>query len=136
MKTHGIVRITKDLEVKYSQSNVAILRFSVAQNDYKREGHFFKCVAFNKNAENIAKYFSKGDRIYIEGDLWNNNYEKDGVMVYQDVITVQQFEFIENKTKQDNTQDNKQDYAQEYKQFKQKQEEQPKIDNGDSSLPF
>jgi len=93
-----VARITKDLELKYTNDNKAILRFSVAQNDYKKDGHFFNCVAFGKTAELIANYCHKGDMIFIQGELWNNNYDKpDGTKVYQDVITVNSIKFIESK---------------------------------------
>ena len=39
-----------------------------------------------------------GDRIFIEGEILNNNYtNKDGVKVYQDQVIVNRFEFLEKK---------------------------------------
>ena len=125
MKVNGLVRITKDLELKYNNDK-ALLQFSVAKNDYKKEGHFYNCVAFGKTAELIAQYFSKGSQIMIYGELWNNNYQnKDGVMIYQDKITVREFEFVDNKSQQEPK-----------PEYQSKSEVVPTLDVTEEMLPF
>ncbi|MCR4991964.1 MAG: single-stranded DNA-binding protein, partial [Lachnospiraceae bacterium] len=86
MKIYGLVRLTKDAEVRYSQAAqpMAIASFSVAApRKFRKEGEpeadFFECVAFGGKAEFISKYFKKGSRAFIEGDLRNDNYvNKEG----------------------------------------------------------
>ena len=70
-------RITKDLELKTTNSGTKILSFSVATNYvYKdQQGNkventeFHNVVTFGKQAETIAQYFVKGKEIYVEGRL-------------------------------------------------------------------
>ena len=101
MKVYGLVRVTKDIELKYTQNNKAIVNLSVAENQWngtENVGHFFNCIAFGKTAELLSKV-QKGDRINIvQAELSNNNYQKnDGTMVYKDQITIFKFDFIEKK---------------------------------------
>ena len=95
-------RFTADPEVRYTQDNKAIARFSLAVNRrFKQEGQpdadFFNYVAFGKTAEFIQKYFHKGMKAVIEGELRNNHYEKDGVKHYSEQIIVNNIEFAESK---------------------------------------
>lgn len=63
-------RVTADVELKQTQSGKACVNFSVAVS--RRTGQesttdFFDVVAFDKNAETVAKYFHKGSSILVEG---------------------------------------------------------------------
>lgn len=67
-------RITRDLELKYSQTTepIAVLKFNLAvARKFKKENEnnvdFINCVAFGKTAEFISKYFTKGKLIAIIG---------------------------------------------------------------------
>ena len=80
---HG--RLAKDVESRYSQSAtpVAIGNFSIAvKKDFAKQGEqdtdFFNCVAFGKTAENIQKYFKKGDGIIVKGRLQNDIWQQEG----------------------------------------------------------
>ena len=101
-------RLTKDLDVRYTNDNKAIVKFDIAVNRrFKREGEsdadFFSCVAFGKTAEAMEKLsITKGTKLLIEGELRNNNYEKDGVKHYSNQIIVDNFEFCESKNSQQN----------------------------------
>lgn len=83
MKTHGIGRFVRDPELRYSPSGTAFCNFVLAYDtgfgEYK-ETSFIGHVASGKNAENIKKFFSKGDQIEIKvGELRQRTYEaKDG----------------------------------------------------------
>lgn len=98
-------RLTKDPEVRYSQNqnNTAVASFSLAvDRKFKREGEpsadFFNCTAFNKTAEFVEKYFSKGKKILLTGSIQNDNYtNKDGQKVYATKIIVENVEFAESK---------------------------------------
>lgn len=69
--------ITRDPEVKYTQSGSAIVSFGIATNDrwkdangqQQEKAHFFDVTAFGRQAETINQYFHKGSRILIEGSL-------------------------------------------------------------------
>lgn len=95
-------RLTKDVEVRYSQGNepMAIGSFSIAvdRKDKDKKTDFFNCVAFGKTAENISKFFSKGKKILVSGALQNDKYtNKDGKEVTATKIVVREFDFVESK---------------------------------------
>lgn len=82
-----------------------VASFSVAvrrQFKDKQTGEYisdwFNCKAFNKTAELIQNSFQKGSQIAFTGHLQNNNYEKDGQMIYRDEIIVDSITFIGKKT--------------------------------------
>ena len=63
-------RLTKDPEVKYTQQNVAVARYSIAvarrfQQKGQPEVDFINCIAFGKSAEFAQKYLNKGKQIAI-----------------------------------------------------------------------
>lgn len=98
----GIIRLTADAEVRYSQEGKAVARFSGACNrkfkqDGQPEADFFNFVAFGKTAETIEKFTRKGTKILVDAEVRNNNYEKDGVKHYGTQMVVNSFEFCESK---------------------------------------
>lgn len=95
-------RLTKDVDLR--TGNTTFARFSIAVNrnfknqDGKYDADFPGCVAFGKNAENIAKYFHKGSAIVIIGRIQTGSYKnKDGQTVYTTDVVVDEFEFGEKK---------------------------------------
>ena len=96
-------RFTRDPEIRYSQDNKPIARVSIAvDRRYKQEGQpeadFFNLVGFGKTAEFIEKYFHKGMKALVSGELRNNNYTgKDGTKYYTDDIIISSIEFAESK---------------------------------------
>lgn len=96
-------RFTKDPETRYTQDGKAITKGSIAVNRrFKQDGQpdadFFDVVAFGKNAEFMEKFFKKGMKAVITGELRNNNYtDKDGVKHYGNNIVISTIEFAESK---------------------------------------
>ncbi|MDR1240296.1 MAG: single-stranded DNA-binding protein [Oscillospiraceae bacterium] len=75
-------RLTADTELKQTQNFKSFVRFNIAVNRYTKdkdhpEADFFKIVAWEKNAEFICKYFSKGDPIIIEGSVRTGSFTDD-----------------------------------------------------------
>ncbi|MBE6024031.1 MAG: single-stranded DNA-binding protein [Cellulosilyticum sp.] len=75
-------RLVKDPEIRYSKSEtpIAIAQYILAvRKNYVRENEadaeFINIVAFGKNADFVAKYFSKGSRIIVEGKLHQDAWE-------------------------------------------------------------
>lgn len=102
-------RITRDLEIKYSgkESSVAVLKFVLAvSRKYKKENEanadFINCTAFNKTAEFISEYFSKGQMIAIVGEIRNNTYEKNEEKFNSTEIIIDSVYFCGNKSNVDN----------------------------------
>lgn len=75
-------RLTKDPELRTTQSGISVTSFSVAVNrNYSKENQtdFINCVAWRNNAEFITKYFGKGQMIAIKGSLQQRTFtDKDG----------------------------------------------------------
>lgn len=108
-----IGRMTKDAELRYSQgeNSLAVASFTIAVNrSRKAEGQptadFISCSAFGKTAENIEKFFKKGNRIAVSGHIQTNRYtNKDGNTVFSTQVVVDTFAFIESKTEREQTGD-------------------------------
>jgi single-strand DNA-binding protein len=98
-KTILMGRLTKDVELKYSNSNVAFTSFTVAVNrEFTKEGEerqadFITCKAFGKTAEFVSKYFTKGRMINLFGRIQTGSYEKDGARVYTTDVIVEKVYF-------------------------------------------
>ena len=58
---------------------------------------FIQCVAWEKLAEVISQYVSKGKKIAVEGRIQTRSYEKDGRKNYVTEVIVQSMEFCENR---------------------------------------
>lgn len=97
-------RLTAKPELRYTPSNTAYTRFSVAVNrpfarqDGNRDTDFINVVAWNKNAETISRYFDKGRQICLEGSIRTSNYtDKEGNKRYTTDVQLDSFEFVESK---------------------------------------
>ena len=100
--------LVRDVELRYTQSGMAIARFSLAvRRDAKnKEGNydsdFVNCVAYQKLGETIQKHFKKGSRILIEGHIQTGSYEKDDKKVYTTDIIVENINFVDKIQKEEN----------------------------------
>lgn len=75
-----IGRLTADPELKYtSKEKKAAVNFAIAYNASEEVTYFFNVVAYEKTAETIAKYVSKGNQIAISGRLTSRKYESEGI---------------------------------------------------------
>ena len=71
--------LTKDPEMKYTNSGKAVATLNVAVNEYgSTEASFFRVIVREKQAENAMKYLSKGKPVFIEGRVKTRNYEHEG----------------------------------------------------------
>ena len=98
-----IGRMTKDVELRRTNSGKAVASFTLAVNkDYRNEqggydADFIDCVAFEQRAETISKHVHKGDRFGVIGKLATRSYEKDGKKVKVTEVKVTEFDFLESK---------------------------------------
>lgn len=101
-------RFTRDPEVRYSDGGTSIARFSLAvdrrfKNENGPTADFPNCIAFGKTAEFIEKYFRQGMRIGVQGRIKTGSYTKDdGTKVYTTDIVVENCEFVESKSSNEN----------------------------------
>ena len=77
-----IGNVTRDPELRFAQSGMAIAQFGVAWNrrrqDQEDEVSFFDVVCFRQLAENVAESVRKGARVVIYGTLQQRSWETDG----------------------------------------------------------
>ena len=94
-----IGRLTKDPELKYSQSGKAFCKFTLAvTRDYNREeADFINCVAWEKKAENIAEYLRKGSKLAIQGRISVRSYEHNGETKWNTEIIVDKNDFLDSR---------------------------------------
>ena len=97
-----IGRISNEIELKQAQSGTEVCNFSVAVDrnmgkDKEKATDFLRCVAYGNQANFISKYFSKGRRIGLEGNIKTGSYEKDNIKHYTTDIIVDRAEFVDSK---------------------------------------
>ena len=95
-------RVVRDIEVRYTNQNMAIARFSIAVNrKYKSEdkkADFFNVVSFGKKAETLSQYFRQGSRIVIYCHPQQEQYTKqDGTKVDTVVFILDEFDFVDTR---------------------------------------
>lgn len=98
-------RLTRDVDMRYTQSGVAVGSFSIAvERNFKnangeRETDFINCVIWRKAAENFARFTRKGSLVGVEGSIQTRNYENNqGQRVYVTEILVENFSLLEPKS--------------------------------------
>ena len=105
-----IGRLTKDVELRYTQTNnTAVASFSLAvnrkfvKNGEERQADFFNVIAWNKLAENISKYLFKGNQVAISGRLETRSWDdQNGQKHYVTEVIAEEIDFIGSKNKQNN----------------------------------
>lgn len=104
-----IGRLTKDPELRYTPSGVAVARFTLAVNrQYKKEGEqqadFINVVTWRKTAENTANFLRKGSLAGVVGRIQTGSYDgQDGKKVFTVEVVAENVQFLEPKSAQ-NTQ--------------------------------
>ena len=98
-----IGRLTKDPEVRYTQNQTAVAKFTIAINRGKdQKGNdlgvdYPSITAFGKTAELVEKYVTKGRLIGVTGRIQTGSYEKDGHKYYTTDVIADRVEFLEKK---------------------------------------
>ena len=99
----GIGRLTRDPEVRYTQSGKACAKFTLAIDrrrsaDGNQQADFISCVAWEKTAEVISQYTGKGRKIAVEGRIQTRSYDvNDGSKRYVTEVVVNSMEFCDSK---------------------------------------
>ena len=101
-------RITRDPELKRTQSNISYVRFTLAVNrSFKDESgetqaDFISCIAWRAQAENLARFMKQGSQIGLVGRIQTGSYESDKGTIYTTDVVADNIQFLESKPKQDN----------------------------------
>lgn len=100
-------RLTKDVDLRYTPSGVAMARFTLAVNrtfsnqQGEKEADFINCLVWRKQAENTANYLKKGSLAGVEGRIQTGSYEgQDGKRVYTTDVVADSVQFLEPKNGQ------------------------------------
>lgn len=98
-------RLTKDPELKYTQSGIAVTRFTLAVNrpfsnqQGDREADFINCVAWRKQAENIANFLRKGSLAGVDGRIQTSSFDgQDGKRVFMTEVVADSVQFLEPRS--------------------------------------
>jgi len=130
-----IGRVGKDPDIRTTQGGMAITNLTVATSekfgkgaDKKEKTEWFNVTLFDKVAQIVNNYVKKGNRIYIEGRIQTETWEKDGVKHYKTVVIGQNIILLEAKPALNGPEASEKQYH----------EEQSNITNegGDEDVPF
>lgn len=79
-------RLTRDAELKYTNSGVPVTRFSVATSNRRKKGDqwvdepsFWDVDLWGKQAESLNQYLTKGKLVAVEGNMRQDRWEQDGM---------------------------------------------------------
>ena len=104
-------RMTRDAELRHTNSNIAVATFTLAVNrPFKneageREADFINVVIWRQPAENLANWAKKGSLIGISGFIQTRNYEnQQGQRVYVTEVVANNFQLLESRNSQQNNQ--------------------------------
>ncbi|MQS44265.1 single-stranded DNA-binding protein [Companilactobacillus mishanensis] len=139
-------RLTRDPELKYTQSGKAVASFTLAVNrqftdaNGERQADFINCVIWSKSAETLANYTHKGSLIGVDGRIQTRSYEnQQGNRVYVTELIADSFTFLESKSE---SQQSNNDYSNnQSNQNNQSSNKDPfsnnsGVDINDDDLPF
>lgn len=105
-RTILIGRITRDPELKKTQSGVSVVSFTLAVNRQfnKEETDFINCVAWRNQADFLANYIRKGALLGVEGRIQTRNYEdQTGKTVYITEVVCESVQSLESKKQRQDT---------------------------------
>lgn len=98
-------RLTKDPELKYTPSGVAMARFTLAVNrtfkdaSGEQQADFINIVVWRKQAENTANFLKKGSLAGVEGRIQTGSYEgQDGKRIYTTDVVADSVQFLEPRS--------------------------------------
>ena len=96
-----LARLTRDVEVTYTQQGTAIAKMGLAFDSGfgdNKKSSFIDVTAFGKRAETINQYFSKGSRILIEAELQLDQWTTDaGEKRSKHALVLSSFSFVDSK---------------------------------------
>jgi len=151
LKIQGVVRLSSDIELRYTASGKAVASFSVASSDKyktadgekKEETCFINCTVWGKLGEICNQYLRKGSQVYIEGRLKLDSWtDQNGGKRSKHGVVVENMTMLGNK---DDAQSNSQPQQEQnyqaptqnhQQQQKQTQQDIPEIDVNSDEIPF
>ncbi|MGI6158122.1 MAG: single-stranded DNA-binding protein [Saccharofermentanales bacterium] len=109
-------RLTRDPEIRTTQSGISVCNFTVAcdrrtrgdDGTWQNTADFIPCVAWRGQAEFVNRYFSKGDRILVSGRIQPRSWEdaETGQRRYMTEVVTDEIEFCETRRSSQDRRDN------------------------------
>lgn len=99
-------RLTKDVDLRVTNSGKNVARFTLAvDRNYKsdQQADFFTVSVWGKQAENTATYCHKGSLVGVQGHLRSGSYDKNGQKVYFVDIEADSVQFLDTRSKSQDT---------------------------------
>jgi single-strand DNA-binding protein len=98
-------RLTRDVEVRKTQSNLSVASFTVACDSRRRaadgstqnQADFINCVAWRQTADFLGQYARKGAMVGVEGRLQSRSYDRDGQKVYVTEVVCDNVQLLESR---------------------------------------
>lgn len=137
-------RLVADPELKHTQNDTAVCSFNVAVDriySKEKETDFFAVVCWRQTAEFVCKYFSKGRKILVEGEMQSRKYtDREGNNRIAWEIKADRVEFCDSKGQSDDSADDAPAKTTNKKSSNKKAPPPPTAENdeedGDGDLPF
>jgi single-strand DNA-binding protein len=100
-----IGNLGQDPEIRYTSNGTAVANFSIATTDSWKDAdgnkqektEWHNITAWKKLAEICGEYLHKGSRVYVEGSIGQQTWEKDGEKKYKTIITIQSMLMLDTK---------------------------------------
>lgn len=105
-------RLTKDVEVRKTESGISVARFTLAiDRDYKKdETDFIRCVAWRADADYLDNYGDKGRMCGVVGRIRTGSYEKDGQTHYTTDIDCERVTLLDSRKPAQESNGNEHDF--------------------------
>lgn len=135
-------RIANDLELRSTTTGKSICEFRIATNrpstrDGERVADFISCRVWNKSAENLVKYQTKGNLIAVVGRMQVDSYrDQAGNTRYSNYVLVEDLEYLDRKKEDNQETKNEDNQKSEYNDLNTKTQVQDQFDYTDEDLPF
>lgn len=137
-------RLTREVDLKYTQSGIAIGRFTLAVDrqftdaNGQRESDFITCQIWRKSAENLSNFTRKGSLIGVTGHIQTGQYtNQQGQTVYTTEVVVENFALLESRATTESRPQGQQGQQsqQNYQQPPQQGYQNPAQQNGGQQQP-
>ena len=101
--------LTRDPEIRRTQSGMAIMSFGIAVNDRRKNSqtgewedyaNFVDCTMFGSRAEAVSNFISKGSKVALEGKLRYSTWERDGQKRSKLEVIVDEIDFMSSRNSQ------------------------------------
>ncbi len=143
-RTILVGRLTRDPELRKTQTGKSVLSFTVAVNRQynKDQADFISCVAWDQTADFMSNFLTKGSLISVEGRIQSGSYEDTtGKKVYTQDVVADRVQALESRAQRQEQSSRPTDYAPAYQEAptpsaSYESNDEPILDITSDDLPF